>query len=304
MKKKNKPNKPLDLIRICRPNQWYKNIVIFLPLIFVLQLFNLANFTKVLIGFFSLAFMSSVNYIINDLKDRNQDRSHPEKKHRPIASGRVKGMEAIILAVLLFALSVYIAFNLSKLFLVSVLFLFAFTQIYTFYLKNEVFADVIGIAVNFVNRSVAGAFIIQVVVSPWLILCTFFLAIFLAIAKRQSDIILLKDKARNHKKVLAHYTPELTNALMIISTTALILSYALYSFLRNQEILMITLPFSIYVVLRYFDHAKKGSVIARHPEKFYKDKKMVAGILLWVVATIILLYYSNFIINMTRGLLR
>ncbi len=285
-------DKFVNLIKICRPQQWYKNTVIFLPLIFVMQLFNTSSFIKVLAGFFALSFVSSSNYIINDVYDRKNDLHHPEKRKRAVASGKVKIWEAITLAVLLLLLAVYISAKLSLLFLISTTFLFVFTQIYTFWLKNEVFADVLAISVNFVNRSVSGAFIINAFISPWLILCTFFLAMFLAVAKRQSDIAVLGKKAHRHKEVFRHYTPEITSALMIISTTALIMSYALYSFLRNQEILLVTLPFALYVIFRYFDHAKNGTEISRNPEKVYKDAKLILGITAWIILTIMLLYFN------------
>ncbi len=266
-----------DFISLIRVRQWYKNLVIFLPLIFGMQLFNLFSIKQTFIGFFSLCFISSANYIINDIKDRKSDKENPEKKHRPIASGSVRPFIALLLMIIFLFSGLYAASTLSFVFALFALSLFLLTQIYSFFLKKHAFADILIISVNFVLRAISGAFVIAdgfepyIRVSSWLILCPFFLALFLATSKRQAEAILLKGNSKNHRPVLDFYTKEITSALIIISTTLLIASYSLYVFFSPYPNLIFTLPFVLYVIFKFFYFAEKGQKIARHPHLVYKD---------------------------------
>lgn len=279
----------LEYIKLLRVHQWYKNAVIFLALLFVGELFSLGLFEKTFIGFFGLCFISSANYILNDIIDVKKDRLHPEKKSRPLASGSVKIFEAIILLIVMLFLGIYIGYSISISFLACLLFLFLFTIVYSLLLKNEFIADVVSIAINFVVRAIAGTFIIGVFISPWLVLCPFFLALFLAVGKRKADLKFMKTKAYGHKEVLKYYTPEITNALMLISTACLILAYSLYAISRTP-LLLITLPFAIYIVFRYYYLVNNGSEIGRHPELIYKDWRIMIGLAM-LIAIILLIFY-------------
>ncbi|MBW2977450.1 decaprenyl-phosphate phosphoribosyltransferase [Candidatus Woesearchaeota archaeon] len=279
-----------QLIKLCRPQQWYKNLVIFLPIIFAEKLLHIPFLQKIILGFISLSLISSTNYIINDIIDKKKDALNPEKKTRPIASGKVPVWLVLILAIILGALSIKIAINLSLYFLYSVIFLFVFTTLYSFIFKKEQFVDILSIAINFVVRAVSGAFIINIEITPWLIIGTAFLSLFLSVGKRQAEVQILGKKAVKHREVLEYYPKKITNSMMIISTTMLLLSYALYSFLNNQINLLLTFPFAIYVVFRYLYLIYKGSIIARHPEKAYKDKRLVISSILLTISIFIALY--------------
>ena len=279
------------LVELIRPYQWYKNLVIFLPIIFGGVLFNFMNIGKTILGLISLCFISSVNYIINDIIDKDRDKKHPEKKTRPIAGKKIKIWEALVLAFVLLIISVTIASILNKYFLLSVLGLLLLTQAYTLHFKKEVFADIILIALNFVIRAVSGAFIVDVKISSWLILCPFFLSLFISVGKRESDIIFLGIKAKTHREVLGYYSSALTHALMIITTSSLIISYSLYSFLSVYKNLLLTLPIAMYAIFRYLFLIYQGSEIARHPERIFKDKKITISSLLWVILVVILIYF-------------
>jgi 4-hydroxybenzoate polyprenyltransferase len=279
-----------DLISLMRVRQWYKNLLIFLAIFFSSNISNYEHLYITIIGFFALSFVSSANYIINDLIDIKKDQLHPEKKFRPLASGKIKKSVAVILAFLLIIISLFIAYNLNIQFLGIVVLMFVITQIYTFYLKKIVFADILTIAILFVVRALSGAVLIDVQISPWLVLCPFFLSLFLSVGKRHSDILLMKEKSAKTRKVLKDYSQKLTESLMIISTTLLIISYALYSFLSEHQNLLYTLPFALFVIFRYYQLISNGSVIARHPEKVIKDKAIIMGILLWVIITAVMIY--------------
>ena len=284
----------LQLIKLCRPQQWYKNFLVFLPLIFVGRLFEKELLLLSIAGFVALCFMSSTNYILNDLFDMKKDRLNSEKKSRPLASGAVKPWQALIIAVVLFAASIWIALNFSKYFTYSLLFLFVTTLWYSVVLKKEAILDILLIGVNFITRSISGTFLINVSISPWLVLCTFFLSLFLSTAKRQSELAFLGEHAQMHRSVLKKYTPQLTNALIIISTALLIVSYSLYSFLSNYKHLFFTIPIALYVITRYLYLAYSGSEIARHPEKAIKDWKLMLGMLLLVLLDLFIIYEKEF----------
>jgi len=273
-----------------RVRQWYKNLLIFLAIFFSSNISNYEHLYLTMIGFFALSFVSSANYIINDLIDIKKDQLHPEKKFRPLAAGKIRKSVAIILAILLLILALFIAYNLNVQFMGIVVLMFVITQIYTFYLKKIVFADILTIAILFVIRALSGAVLIDVQISPWLVLCPFFLSLFLSVGKRHSDILLMKEKSAKTRKVLKDYTQKLTESLMTISTTLLIISYALYSFLSEHQNLLYTLPFALFVIFRYYQLISNGSVIARHPEKVIKDKAIIIGILLWVIITAVMIY--------------
>lgn len=279
----------IDLIRLLRPKQWYKNLVIYLALVFTKNLFDPQAFLLVTLGFVSLCLISSANYIINDVVDRKKDQVHPEKKHRPIASGKVPISLALAIAgiLLIVSLSIPILLDFDHMFTLSVIALFLLTNTYSFWLKNEVFVDIILISVNFVIRALAGVYIIKSPVSSWIILCPFFLALFLATSKRHADISLLKDKHTSHKEVLKHYTKEITTSLMIITITLLILSYSLYIFSTANNFMFYSLPFVLYCVFRWFLHVFKGSDIARNPEIIITDIRfmisfIIAGIIIFL----------------------
>ncbi len=280
----------LEYIKLIRVHQWYKNLLIFLPLIFVGELFIKEIWGVMLLGFIALCLVSSSNYILNDIIDIKRDKSHPEKKSRPLASGKVSIFEAVLLLIIFLGASIYIAYGLNIMFLACVGFLFLFTLLYSVFLKKEPIADVVAISINFVVRAVSGAFILKVMISPWLVVCPFFLALFLAVGKRDADLRFMKGNASKHKEVLKHYNLELTNTMMIISTTCLVIAYSLYSFSRTA-LLLLTLPFAIYAIFRYYYLVIKGSEIARHPEKVYKDWQLVVVGLLWAAIIFIIFYF-------------
>lgn len=285
-----------DLIRLMRVKQWYKNFLIFLPLVFGQQLFNNAAFSATVLGFLSLCMISSSNYVINDIIDRKKDKKNPEKKNRPLAADRIKVWHAVLFSLILFILGIYIAINLSMMFFVFVMGLFIMTQLYSFWLKNEPFADILAISVNFVIRTVSGNFVIANGTSPymnissWLILCPFFLALFLAVSKRQSELLFLKGQSAPHRSTLKYYNKKITYSLIIISTTLLIVSYSLYVFFSPYSNLIFTLPFVLFIIFHFFYYAEKGKKIARNVELVYKNKKILITILIVLLIAFVAIY--------------
>jgi 4-hydroxybenzoate polyprenyltransferase len=177
--------------------------------------------------------------------------------------------------------------------------LFFFSSAYSLWLRNEIFADIIMISMNFVIRTVSGAFLINVPISPWLIICTFFLAMFLVIGKREANLSMLKKGSSNYNLTLKEYNHNITRLITIISLNSLIISYSLYTFLSINKNLIITLPVSIYLLLYYFYLIEKGMPVARNPEQIFKNIRMVIGILIWILLVFLCLY-TNFKIPLLR----
>ncbi len=288
-------------LRLLRTYQWYKNLLVFLPLVFAGLFLDGNLLFKTFLGFLSLCLVSSANYIVNDIIDVNKDRYHPEKKNRPIASGEIGIELAVFFGLICLLISFFTAYKIDLLFLIAPIFLFLFNLIYSLWLKNEIFVDILAISINFVVRAVSGIFIIHRNISPWLILCPFFLSLFIASGKRKADLDVLGEDAYKHKEVLRYYSKEVSNFLMIITTSLLTISYSLYVFLSNHHLLFISLPFAIYVIFRYSYLIYNGSEIARKPELFYKDKRLLIGIVLWVL--MVLASLSPFSSNISRILL-
>ncbi len=281
----------MEFVKLIRPLQWYKNLLVFLPLIFSGNLANGTAQGQAALAFISLCALSSATYVINDYADRKKDRLHPEKKNRPIAAGTIGKIEALLIVVLLTLIGFGTALLLPTNFLYAALGYFTLSQLYTAWLKHEAFADILTIAVNFVIRAVAGALAISVWVSPWLIAGIFFLALFLTLGKRRGEIILLKDKAHLQRKTLTAYSQEVVTRLSTLATTALVISYTLYVFFGEHKLLYITLPVALYSVFRYESMISEGNKIARQPELVFTDLRMIIAILIWGAMTLAVLYF-------------
>lgn len=278
-----------DLLRVLRPWQWYKNLAVFLALFFSGNLFDFFLVQYSALAFASLCALSSATYIFNDIADRHRDRLNAEKKHRPIAAGRVRVWFAILLAVVLSAAGFGIAAFLPSSFLYATLSLFSLSQIYTIWLKHEPFADILAVATNFVLRAVAGAFAIGVWVSPWLVAGVFFFALFLVLGKRRGE--LHDRKSLSHRPVLRFYCSDISKNLAVIVTASLIISYALFVFFGGHTCMFLTLPVVVYAIFRYEYLIQIGSSIARHPHRTFADLKLVMSMLLWCCITFLVLYY-------------
>lgn len=279
----------MDHINLMRVRQWYKNLVIFLAIFFSGNILKTDMLIPTMIGFAALCLISSANYIINDIIDMKSDRNHPEKRHRPLASGRISIAEAVISAIILVSLAGIISYNIGTLFFISIIILFCLTTAYSLFLKDEPVLDILLIAANLVIRTVAGVLIIDVYMSPWLVLCPFFAAIFLAVAKREADLKLLEDKAFTHKKVLKFYSKKITDSMMDIAAACVIISYALYA-LSKTSLMLLTIPFAVYTIFRYYALALEGSEIVRSPENIYKDIRLMLSLMLWSIVLIMIRY--------------
>lgn len=277
-----------------RPKQWVKNLIIFAGLIFSKNIFNPPLLGLTVLAFVLFSLLSGALYIFNDLIDIREDRSHPLKATRPISSGRLPVSTAAIAALLLVALSLVLAFYMKPLFgLVAVGFLLI-NLVYTLYLKNVVILDVMTIAVSFILRALAGTVIVAVALSPWLLVCTILLALFLGLNKRRHELIVLGSNAALHRPVLAMYSPALLDQMISVVAAATVIAYALYAFTsptaQKHHYLMFTIPFVLYGIFRYqyLVHLKNQG--GSPEEIFLSDAPSLINVLLWAVVVVIILY--------------
>lgn len=279
------------LLKTMRPKQWTKNLVVFAGIIFAQKLFTDIYLLKSMAAFAIFCGLSGSVYIINDLVDIERDRAHPLKKYRPLASGQLSAKLAAGFVVLTTVASLGGAFRLNIPFGLIALAYFALTTVYSFRLKNVVIVDVLAIAIGFVLRAVAGAVAITVNISPWLLVCTFLLALFLALTKRRHELLLLEGNAHSHRKILDEYKPEMLEQMISVVTSSTVMAYSLYTFTSGHSVyLMGTIPFVIYGIFRYQYLVHRKDIGGSPESVLFKDLPMVVNIALWVASCSLILY--------------
>ncbi len=292
----------LYLLKTMRPRQWTKNFIIFIPLVFTLrqywQPFTLQMYALIgttLAAFFLFCIFSGVVYLINDLVDIEKDRLHPIKRNRPLASGKLKKSYAIAAIIILFLVSLPLAFLLDFNFgLISVVYL-AINLVYSYLLKNIVIVDVFVVAGGFVLRAVAGAVVIHVPASPWLYVCTILLSLFISFSKRRHELVILEGNATNHRAILKEYSKEVLDEMISVTTASFVIAYSLYTFtapnLPKNQYMMLTVPFALYVVFRllYLVHVKNEG--GSPEEMILKDSPLSIALVLWGLMIVGILYF-------------
>ncbi|WP_228409492.1 decaprenyl-phosphate phosphoribosyltransferase [Radiobacillus deserti] len=273
-----------------RPRQWVKNFLVFAALLFSFEFYHIEALGQSIFGFIVFCFTASSIYILNDYRDREADRHHPEKKHRPMASGALPVSIALLTGGILLFTGLLSSFLVNKLFFAIVLIYFTMNVLYSIWLKHVVIIDIMIIAAGFVLRAISGAVIIEVPFTPWFLLCIMLLSLFLAIGKRRHELSLaLEYSSNSHRKVLGDYTLPLLDQMTSIVTASTIVSYAVFTFTSGNTVhLMWTIPFVIYGMFRYLYlvHVKgKGGA----PEKLlFEDKHILITVLLYAIAVVLI----------------
>lgn len=281
----------LALLVAMRPKQWTKNLLLFAGLLFTLdQRHAPGDFQRVALGFVLFSLLSSVVYLVNDVLDRDSDRLHPKKRRRPIASGELSPRSAIIAAVVLGLGSLVACFALSRFFGLIAILYFALSVLYSFRLKHVVIMDVLVLAAGFVLRAMAGAVLIGVTISPWLILCTLMLALFLGLSKRRAELIATVQSGKpGTRRILEEYSAEMLDQMIVIVTSACLMSYTLYTVnsaaARQHHYLMLTIPFVIYGIFRYLYLMHRRALGEAPDAVLLEDRPMLINLGLWGVTT-------------------
>jgi len=291
-----------SIVNLLRVRQYYKNVLIFVGVFFSKRLFEVTLYFPLILGFILLCCASSFNYIINDIRDVERDKKHPEKlKKKPLASGDLPVYFAVLLlliisAFMIFSL-VFLIPNISFIFMIILIILTG--QLYNHFFKNYAFIDISVLSTGYLWRALSGVVIINEYISAWLFLAIFEIAMFLSIAKRRGDLMLLgKDKAVEHKKVYDQYSLKLLDQFHIMIASSLFMTYSLYLILKfnlfeptinlQEYIVIFTIPISLYLIMRYMYLTSSKPEIARKTVKAFLDKGIIiAGFFLFV-----LLFYS------------
>lgn len=290
----------MELLRILRPVHWVKNVFVLAALVFSRRLAGPPEEVLAAVGLVAGAFLcfcliSSAIYIVNDIMDRKTDSLHPEYHNRPIASGRVSVRAAAILAVACVVPSLIGSLLLSR-GLAAILVVYAVLMVfYSLGLKRVMILDCAIIAAGFCLRAVAGAVVIDVSISPWLVVCTFALTLFLAFSKRRGEVALLRENGDAFRKTLGEYTPELLAHMLNVSSVLAVVCFLMYAmdsatierFGTNR--LVYTSPVVLYCIFRFSALTQKG--LYCDPVKLIlRDRPFQIGLLVWTLLCIGIIY--------------
>jgi 4-hydroxybenzoate polyprenyltransferase len=278
--------------KVLRPKQWTKNGLLFAALVFSGHFLDPEAVGRVALSFVAFSLLSSSGYVLNDYLDREADRKHPKKKHRPIASRALPEPMALAVMVLAAGVGAGVAWWLSPAFFAVAMAYMATTLSYSFYFKHLVILDVMFLAACYVCRAVAGAVVIAVTVSPWLALCTAFLALFLGFSKRRAELVLMGEHGGTRKN-LADYIPQMLDQFQAIVTAGTVLSYALYTALGQGPWMMLTMPYVLYGIFRYIYLVDQRGEGGAPDETFLKDVPILVTVGLYGLTAVGIVYLGQ-----------
>jgi 4-hydroxybenzoate polyprenyltransferase len=286
----------LDLLRSLRPAQWTKNLVIFAGLIFGKKLLDAAAVWEAIAAFIVFCALSGVDYVVNDLADRESDRRHPLKARRPIASGALPAGVAAGAALAIGSAALLAAYLMGQGFAAVAVAYLVLQLLYSGPLKHIIIIDVLTIAIGFVLRAVAGAVAVHVEISHWLFVCTILLALFLALAKRRQEIVLLAGSATSHRPILGEYTVYLLDQMIAVVTASTLLAYVFYTISPetqakfNTAWLGLTIPFPLYGIFRYLYlvHQRDGG--GSPADLLLTDRPLLTCVALWALMVAVIIY--------------
>jgi len=287
-----------DIIKLLRIEQWIKNTFVFLPLFFDKRLTDWDAFVSTLFAFISFSFIASSVYCINDILDRETDKTHPDKRFRPIASGKVTVKNAFTLSTILAFTSIIISILTQSNYNLMLLILFYLTVnlLYSLYLKHFAIIDVFIIALGFVLRVYAGGLSGNVILSHWIVLITFLLALFLGFAKRLDDVVLFNNTGNLVRKNIAYYNKTFLTSIMIITSTITMVSYIMYTLSETvmsrfgSENIYLTSFFVLLGIFRYLQLTLVENGSANPTKVLFKDRFVIISIIMWILSFIIIIY--------------
>jgi 4-hydroxybenzoate polyprenyltransferase len=286
-----------SLLISLRPNQWTKNLIVFAGLVFSMKLFEPMAVLTAVEAFLIFCVLSGVVYLLNDVMDRESDRTHPTKSRRPIAAGDVPIGVALATAGVLAAAMLGAAFALGWRFGAAAAAYVGLQTLYSGPLKHIVIIDVLTIAIGFVLRAVAGAVVIDVVISHWLFVCTILLALFIALAKRRHELVLLADDATTHRPILGEYSAYLLDQMIAVVTASTLIAYIFYTISPETELkfgtswLGLTIPFPLYGIFRYLYLVHRHELGGSPADLLLNDRPLLICVTLWVAAVVAIIYH-------------
>jgi 4-hydroxybenzoate polyprenyltransferase len=286
----------LEIIKSLRIQQWIKNFFVFAPLIFSQNVFNLPLLVKTAFAFILFCILSGAAYILNDIQDLEEDKLHPLKSKRPLASGRLEKTSAFFAFIFLALLGLAGSFLLNFIFFIALLVYFVLQIAYSGWLKHVVIIDVFLIATGYLIRVIAGGLAIEIQLSPWLFICTILIALFLALSKRRHELVLLDKNAEIHRPILKEYTPQLLDQMIAVVTASTVISYCLYTVSTETvakfgtKNLLFTVPFVLYGIFRYLYLVHQKDEGGSPEALIIKDKPLLVDLFLWISTAMLILY--------------
>jgi 4-hydroxybenzoate polyprenyltransferase len=283
------------LVASLRPRQWTKNLLVFAGLVFSQGLREPALVARSTLAFVLFCLLSGGVYLVNDVMDADRDRAHPQKRHRPVASGRLPRRVALAAGVGLLVGASAAAFLLSTRFgAVTVGYVVLLTT-YSIGLKHVVIVDSLVIAAGFVLRALAGVVVLDVDFSHWFLLCTSLLALFLTFGKRRHELIALEAGAADHRPILSEYSPQLLDQMIAVVTASTLMAYALYTVAPETEArlgtarLPLTIPFVLYGIFRYLYLLYRRDLGGNPSEHLLTDRALLIDVALWGAVVVLIL---------------
>ena len=285
----------MKLLQIMRPQHWAKNVFVFAALIFGQKITDPLAVGRAIGGFFCFCLAASAIYIFNDIIDRDTDGLHPEKRKRPIAAGSVSINSAAVMSALCAAAAIIGSFVLARSFATVILAYIVLMILYSLLFKRMMIMDCVVISIGFCLRAIAGAVVVGVFISPWLIICTFALCLFLAFSKRRGEIILLRENSESFRQTLAGYTPELLAHMLDVTSGLAVVCFLLYAMddrtlrIFGTNNLVYTTPLVLYCIFRFSLLIQQGS-FTDPLQLMYKDLPFQIGLVLWILSCIGIIY--------------
>ncbi len=287
----------LNFLKLIRVQQWIKNVFVFVPLLFSHNLFEREYFLITLFAFFVFCLASSAIYVINDLIDIEADRAHPLKKNRPLPSGAISKPTSVITFIVILIMIGVLLPNFNYDFIICVASFIILNVLYTFYFKHIVVLDVFSIAAGFTLRVLAGAFVLSIPISSWLILTTMFISLFLGVMKRHSELTLTpEDENSSSRKVLAKYSLNFADQMATVAAAGVIICYALYTVadrtvsVFSTENLIYTTPFVVFGIFRYMYLEYMSNGGENTTKIIATDSPMIVTVILYIITTVLIIY--------------
>lgn len=284
----------LDLIkRLLRTKQWIKNLFIFAPMVFAQKAFDEESLVKVTVATVLFCLLTSCVYMLNDIEDMAKDAMHPVKRLRPIVSGEVSKKNVLWIVGILLPVSILLGICLEINFGVVMIVYFLNNYLYSRFLKRMVIIDVMSIAIGFVLRVIAGAEVIGVYMSPWILMCTLFLALFLGFSKRRNEIVTLGNNAVKFRENLEEYSVEFIDNMISVVVSMTLVAYSMYTFFSQNDlyIMTATVPLVIYGVFRYQYLVHRKNEGGSPEETILSDKTLLVVVALWIVMVMLAIYF-------------
>lgn len=287
------------ILQSLRPKQWVKNLFVFAAIVFSQHLHDFYLLFRTLLAFTIFCALAGSQYILNDITDQEKDKSHPQKKNRPIASGKLDPKYARDVAYKIAAGALAMSLVMGAEFCIVAAAYFLLSLAYSWKLKKVVILDVMAIAIGFVFRVVAGAVVIDVEFSSWILICTFLLALFLGLNKRRHELTLLEEHAEEHRSILKEYSPYLLDQMIGVVTASTLMAYSLYTMSAetiakfHTRYLNLTIPFVLYGIFRYLYLVHKKEEGGDPTTLMLSDVPLIVNTILWLMSFELIVFLTR-----------